>query len=156
MFYIPPGERESVVRWDALTESFIRDFPLIIVKLEVFSVPDSVMRVSYSSGSSRDRKKWLKFMEEQGGHQKVIVSVVSEDIHDGPREGDWVFLEPDGNEVDVQSSKNYKDVLAKMSKTGRQNLVALGDEFSKRRGIASLLDGNAQEGATGKAEASDT
>lgn len=165
VLYIPPGECESVVRWDSLTESFIHDFPLVIVKLEVFSVPDSVMGVSYSSGSSIKREKWLEFIEDQDGarHRKVIASVAPADIHDGPRKGEWAFLKSDTDEIDDKKSQSFRDVLVKMSKTGRQSLVVLSDELLKRQNLSLLLGPSSkrelvamEEGASNQKPKADT
>lgn len=149
VLYIPPGERESVVRWDVLTESFIHEFPLVVVRLEVFSVPDSVMQISYPSGSSEKlaekhaekRAEWLEFIDGQDGirHHKVIVSTAPKDIQGGPKKDGWAFLEPGSGQIDEKKSQDFHEILAKMSKTGRQNLVALGDELSKRRSSSLLL-----------------
>jgi hypothetical protein len=135
IFHIPPGETESVVRWDDLPESFIRDFPLLVVRLEVFSAPDKVMGASYSFKSGKKRAEWLKFMDSEKGarHRKVVVSPASKNIWRGPREDAWAFLKPSTGELDEPNSRKFRRVLARMSKTGRQNLVALGDELSQRQ-----------------------
>jgi hypothetical protein len=154
LLHIPPGESESVVRWDALTEEFARDFPLIVIKLEVFSAPDEVMGASYSSDYGRERARWLEFIEEGGGarHHKVIVSVSPRNIAGGPKKDSWAFLKKYSDDIDEENSRNFRNVLARMSKTGRQSLVAIGDELSKRRGISSLLSSSDTREAITRAE----
>jgi hypothetical protein len=154
LFYIAPGECESVVRWDALTEIFIRDFPLIIVKLEVFSAPDRAMGASYSSSSGKKRARWLEFIDGENGarHRKVIVSVAPRDISGGPQKGGWSILKEDSDDIDEENSRNFHEVLAKMSKTGRQSLVALGDELSKRQGLSSFLGSSGIPGVATRVE----
>lgn len=154
LLYIPPGESESVVRWDALAAEFVRDFPLIIIKLEVFSAPDEVMGASYSPDSGKKRARWLRFVEEDDGarHRKVVVTVSPRDIVGGPKKDGWAFLKKDSDDLDEDSSRSFRDVLASMSKTGRQSLVAIRDELSKRHGISSLLDSSNTRGVITKAE----
>jgi len=132
IFWLGPGETDSVVRWDIVSDEFVREFPVIVVRAEVFSVPDELIGASYSPENdlSGRRVRWLDFMEGDGGarHGKVVVTTATEDIPGGPKKGGWAILKADADEIDREQSVAMKTVLANMSKTGRQALVVFGDD----------------------------
>ena len=118
---------------------------MIIVRAEVFNVPDELIGASYSPENdlSGKRVKWLEFMEGDGGarHKKVAVATATEDIPRGPKKGGWVFLKADGDEIDLEKSVEMKNLLANMSKAGRQALVVFGGDAAANS--KSQADGSA-------------
>lgn len=132
IFCLGPGETDSVVRWDVVSDEFVLESPVIVVRVEIFSVPDELLAASYSPENdlSGRRVRWLEFMEGDGGarHRKVIFTAAPEDIHRGPKKGGWALLEAEGDEIDKEKSLEFRDVLAKMSKAGRQALVVFGGD----------------------------
>lgn len=138
IFWLGPGETDSVVRWDVVSGEFVREFPVIVVRAEVFSVPDALIGASYSPENDLGgrRVKWLEFMEDNGGarHRKVVVTTATEDIPRGPKKGGWAFLKADGDEIDREKSVEMKNILANMSKSGRQALVVFGGDAAANSG----------------------
>ena len=128
VWHVGPDEIDTVVRWDLLSEEFIMQHPILIVRAEVFSVSSEFVGATYSSDNIAgvDRGQWMQFMEDDGGarHKQVIFSQAAKDV-EGIKEGSWVFLELGGAGIDVEASKRFRKVLGNLCYTGCQRLVVL-------------------------------
>jgi hypothetical protein len=128
IWHLGPDEVDSVVRWDVVSADTIRAHPVIIVRAAVYSVPNELVGAAYSpsSAATADRTEWTEFMERDGGarHKKVIFSHAPKNI-EGIKQGDWIFLKADSEEIDIEASKRFRKTLVHFCQTGRQNLVVL-------------------------------
>jgi hypothetical protein len=134
IWHLGPDEVDSVVRWDVVSADLIREHPVIIVRAVVYSVPNDLVGAAYSPGSAAtaDRTEWTEFMEREEGarHKKVIFSHSPKNV-EGIRQGDWIFLKTDSDEVDIEASKRFRRTLIRFCQTGRQNLVVLSSSVPK-------------------------
>lgn len=130
IWHLGPGEIDSVVRWDVLSEEFIQRYPAVIVWAEIYSVPNEFLGAAYSPDiTSETRCEWTDFMESEDRvrHRKVIFSHARKNA-DGVKKGDWALLEPGNDDIDIEASKRFRKVLANLCKTGRQTLIVLNSD----------------------------
>lgn len=145
MFFVSPDETDNLVRWDILSDDFVKNFPALIVRAEIFSVPEALIgaviegAASDQAKASNRRSKWLEFMKQDGGarHNSVIVAPTHRDIPNGPQKGALAFLKPNSADVDEENSAKFRDLLAQMAKAGRQSLVILSQKADGSIGSAN-------------------
>lgn len=134
IWHMGPDEVDSVVRWDILSDEFVQQHPVIIVRAQIYSVPNELIGATYSadSGANADRRQWLEFMGGDNGvrHNKVIFSHAHESV-DGIKKGDWVFLKADNGDIDIEASKRFRKMLANFCHTGRQVIVVLNSHKTR-------------------------
>lgn len=128
IWHLAPDEIDSVVSWAVISNEIVRQSLVLIVRAEVYSVPNELIGASYQAdnASGAERSEWMDFMEGANGtrHRKVIFAHARKSV-DGIKKGDWVLRAADSEEVDVEATKRFRKVLASLCHTGRQNLVVL-------------------------------
>lgn len=128
IWHLAPDEIDSVVGWTILSNETIRQCPVVIVRAEVYSVPNELIGASYQvdNASGAERSEWMDFMEGANGarHRRVIFAHARRSV-DGIKKGEWVLREVGSEEVDVEATKRFRKVLAGLCHTGRQNLIVL-------------------------------
>ncbi|HEX6902513.1 MAG TPA: hypothetical protein VF789_22525 [Thermoanaerobaculia bacterium] len=134
IWHVGPGETDSVVRWDVLSGELIQQNPIIIVRLEIYNLPHEFVGAADfpSNAGGVDRRQWLEFMERDEGarHKQVIFAHAAKDV-DCIKKGDWVFLIPGTEDIDIEASTRFRTILDNLAQTGRQILVVLNPPESK-------------------------
>jgi hypothetical protein len=128
---VGPGEEESFCRWDLLEAGFTREYPAIVLRVEVFSAASELLGVDERDTPRSDfRGEWLRFMNGESGedlsrHKKMIIDRAPTDTQD-VRAGQRVLLLPDSDAVDYDGSRRFRRVLDSVVQWSRQKTVVLG------------------------------
>jgi hypothetical protein len=135
---LAPDEIERFVRWDTLDESFIERYPVVVVNVEVISVPSEFIGEQHypKFKEGKYRRDWIQFMNEGGGkrHSNIIVgrlplSDTSENLSIKP--GRRCLLLPSG-EPDIENTQKFSELLEPMFQWSRHVTVSLSVASSNK------------------------
>lgn len=128
---LAPDETERFVRWDTLDESFVGRYPVVVVNVEVITLPSEFIGERHfpKFEEGKYRRAWLDFMNSEDGvrHSYIILgrllpSQFSEQL---PIEvGRRYLRKPDGK-PDVDNTQKFRRLLDSMVQWSRHVTVDL-------------------------------
>lgn len=129
---LAPDEIERFVRWDTLDKSFLDQYPVVVVNVEVISVPSELIGEDHfpKFKQGKYRLEWLGFMNENGGarHTYIITSrwrPSESNINVPIKAGNRYLRLPETFEPDIPNTQKFKPLLEQMVQWSRHVTVDL-------------------------------
>jgi hypothetical protein len=139
---VSPGETELFVRWDRLSSDFVKQFPVVVVSVELFgadvellgaaTITEKRMLKNGKCGVKRGKYQiqWLKFMAERAnrGDFSIMFSrwcTLGHETGDPFEAGQrYIQITQDGKLIpDLNASSEFREVLNTVVQWSRQMTV---------------------------------
>lgn len=144
---LAPDETERFVRWDTLNESFVEHNPVVVVNVEVISVPSEFIGEGHfpKFKEGKYRKEWLRLMNEDEGsrHTYIILGRLRESEYskDLPVKVGRRYLRLLDGKIDSPNTAKFRKLLDSMVQWSRHTTVNLLNAPPSK-----LLDASAKQG----------
>lgn len=131
---LAPGETAHFVRWDTFGVPFTLEYPVIVVVVEVFGAPYGQLGFGTVPRPFKgpSRGAWLDYMngkdrKDTRRHEKIVFKRASVALAapDNIEIGDRVLVDPATDEIDLDATHKFWDILLGIFQWSRQKTIPL-------------------------------